>query len=124
MHGMSDETSAKIYGGCDMFLMPSRTEPCGLNQMIAMRYGAVPIVHGVGGLKDSVYPYEALHGTGTGFVFSAYSSGDMFFVINQAVDLYKNKHEAFRELQKHCMEQDFSWKTSAANYEEIYESLK
>lgn len=123
-HGTDDETAAAVYAGCDLFLMPSRSEPCGLNQMIAMRYGAVPVVRGVGGLKDSVQAYESLHNTGTGFVFNAYTSGDMFFVLHQAVDLYRGGREAFANMQKHCMQQDFSWKKSAKCYEEIYEALK
>lgn len=123
IHGASEEAAMAVYAGADLFLMPSRTEPCGLSQMIAMRYGAVPIVRGIGGLKDSVQPYEALRNSGTGFVFNAYTAGDMFFVISQAAELIRNNPEAFAALRKHCMEQDFSWKQSAGKYREMYESV-
>ena len=119
----SDERSRKIYAASDAMLVPSRFEPCGLTQLMSMRYGAVPIVRETGGLKDTVTPYEALRDMGTGFVFRAYASGDMVFVISQAVSLYKNNPAAFRRIQKRCMEQDFSWQNSAAKYLDIYDSV-
>ncbi len=122
-HGYTEEAAHAVYGGSDLYLMPSKSETCGVSQMIAMRYGAVPIVRETGGLKDTVTPYEALRDMGTGFVFRAYASGDMVFVISQAVSLYKNNPAAFRRIQKRCMEQDFSWQNSAAKYLDIYDSV-
>ncbi|MDD5832969.1 MAG: glycogen synthase GlgA [Clostridiales bacterium] len=122
-HGFSDDTAVAIYGGSDLYLMPSRSEPCGLSQMIAMRYGAIPVVRETGGLKDTVKPYEAMRDIGTGFVFNSYTPGDMFFMINQAVELYRHNPEAFLHMQKRDMAQDFSWDSSAAKYKEVYESI-
>ncbi len=112
--------SMAIYGGADLFLMPSRSEPCGLSQMIAMRYGTVPIVRETGGLKDTVQPYEAWRDAGTGFTFANYSSGDMLYVIREAVSLYRNYPEAFHRLRLRDMTQDFSWDRSAQAYVDIY----
>ncbi len=112
--------SMAIYAGADLFLMPSKSEPCGLSQMIAMRYGTVPIVRETGGLKDTVHPYEAWRDTGNGFTFAAYNSGDMLFVIRQAVGLYWDYGDQFRHLQQRCMAGDFSWRRSAGEYLRIY----
>ncbi len=116
----SEELAMEIYGGADLFLMPSRSEPCGLSQMIAMRYGAVPIVRETGGLRDSVRPYEAWRDAGTGFTFAAYSSGDMLYVLREAAELYRTQPEAFSRLQLRAMEADFGWSRSARAYLEIY----
>jgi len=112
--------SMAIYAGADLFLMPSKSEPCGLSQMIAMRYGTVPIVRETGGLKDTVHPYEAWRDAGNGFTFAAYNSGDMLFVIRQAVGLYWDFGDQFRRLQQRCMAVDFSWRRSAGEYLRIY----
>ena len=112
--------SMAIYSGCDLFLMPSKSEPCGLSQMIAMRYGTVPIVRETGGLKDSVQPYEAWRDAGTGFTFANYSSGDMLYVIREAVSLYMEYPEAFARLRQRAMECDFTWNRSANEYLRIY----
>ena len=85
----NEDLSMAIYAGADLFLMPSKSEPCGLSQMIAMRYGTVPIVRETGGLKDTVQPYEAWRDAGNGFTFANYASGDMLYVIREAVYLYK-----------------------------------
>ena len=122
-HGYTEEAAHAVYGGSDLYLMPSRSETCGVSQMIAMRYGAVPIVRETGGLKDTVTAYEALRDIGTGFVFRAYAAGDMVFVIDQAVSLFKNNRAAFTRIQKRCMEQDFSWQASAQKYMDIYRSV-
>ena len=123
-HIMYDEALAmRIYSGADLFLMPSKSEPCGLSQMIAMRYGAVPIARETGGLKDSVHPYEAWCGAGNGFTFAAYSASDMYYVIKQAAELYKNESEAFGKLRKHGMTADFSWSRSAGEYDRIYSTI-
>lgn len=116
----NEDLSMAVYGGADLFLMPSRSEPCGLSQMIAMRYGAVPIVRETGGLKDSVRPYEAWRDTGNGFTFAAYSSGDMLYVIREAVSLYLDSPEAFRRLRLRAMGEDFGWQRSAEAYLRIY----
>lgn len=121
--GYNEGMSLNVYAGADLFLMPSRSEPCGLSQMIAMRYGAVPIVRETGGLKDTVQPYEAWRDSGNGFTFANYDSGDMLSVISQAVELYHGDQEAFRRLQKRGMTGDFSWHKSAQEYCRIYDRL-
>ncbi len=112
-----------IYSGADLLLMPSKSEPCGLAQMIAMRFGTLPIVRETGGLKDTVHAYEAWCGAGNGFTFASYNSGDMLYVIRQAVDLYYNNPTAFKALQKAGMNEDFSWTRSAGAYNGIYKSI-
>lgn len=119
----NEATSMKIYSGADLFLMPSKSEPCGLSQMIAMRYGTLPIVRETGGLKDTVHPYEEWCCGGNGFSFANYHAGDMWYVVRQAAQLYKNNKEAFKTLQERGMTQDFSWKQSAAEYHRIYEKI-
>ncbi len=119
----NEELSMAIYAGADLFLMPSKSEPCGLSQMIAMRYGTVPIVRETGGLKDTVHPYESWRDAGNGFTFASYSSGDMLYVIQQAVGLYRDYHDAFSRIQRRGMEEDFSWNRSAAQYLRIYEAI-
>ncbi len=119
----NEDLSMAIYGGADLFLMPSKSEPCGLSQMIAMRYGAVPIVRETGGLKDTVQPRDAISDTGTGFTFAHYSSGDMLYVIREAVYLYKDYPDAFARLRQRAMECDFSWARSAREYLRIYANI-
>ena len=121
--GYDEALSMAIYAGADLFLMPSRSEPCGLSQMIAMRYGTVPIVRETGGLKDSVGPYEAWRDAGTGFTFANYSSADMLHVIREAVSLYQDDPAAFARLRLRAMEQDFSWDRSAGEYLKIYAAV-
>ena len=111
--------SKLIYAGADMFLMPSRSEACGLAQMIASRYGTVPIVRETGGLYDTIKPYGA---GGNGFTFAAYNAHDMLYVIREAEGLYHNK-EAWRALQEKIMNIDFSWDVSAAKYLEMYDRI-
>ena len=112
-----------IYAGADLFLMPSKSEPCGLSQMIAMRYGTVPIVRETGGLKDTVQPYESWRDTGNGFTFANYASGDMLYVIREAVYLYKDYPDAFGRLRQRAMRCDFSWNRSAQEYLRIYAGI-
>ena len=119
----AEDLSRRVYAAADLFLMPSRSEPCGLSQMIAMRYGAVPIVRETGGLKDTVHAYEAWNGAGNGFSFTNYNAGDMCYVIGEAVDLYHQKPEAYKALRKRGMAEDFSWARSAKKYREIYDSI-
>ena len=117
----SDALARQIYAGADLFLMPSKSEPCGLSQMIAMRYGTVPIVRQTGGLNDSVRSCQLGQKDGTGFVFARYDAGDMLCVIHQAAALYRT--EDFAVVQKRGMREDFSWRRSAAAYRDIYEKL-
>ncbi len=119
----NEDLSMSIYAGADLFLMPSKSEPCGLSQMIAMRYGTVPIVRETGGLKDTVQPYESWRDAGNGFTFANYASGDMLYVIREAVYLYKDYPDAFGRLRKRAMECDFSWSRSAKDYLRIYANI-
>ena len=119
----NEELSMAIYAGADLFLMPSKSEPCGLSQMIAMRYGTVPIVRETGGLKDTVQPYEAWRDAGNGFTFANYASSDMLHVIREAVYLYKDYPDAFSRLRKRAMKCDFSWARSAKDYLRIYANI-
>ena len=116
----NEALSMAIYSGADLFLMPSKSEPCGLSQMIAMRYGTVPIVRETGGLKDTVHAYQAWNDSGNGFSFANYNAHDMLHVIGEAVELYKNDPEAFARLRQRAMEGDFSWAKSAREYLNIY----
>jgi len=122
--GYNEGLANAIYSGADMLLMPSKSEPCGLAQMIAMRYGTVPIVRETGGLKDTVHPYEAWCGAGNGFTFADYNSSDMLYVIRQAVALYYDKPAEFANLRKAGMSEDFSWKRSAEAYNNIYRMIR
>ena len=121
--GYSEQLAMQIYAGADLFLMPSKSEPCGLSQMIAMRYGTLPIVRETGGLKDTVHAYEAWNGAGNGFSFADYNAGDMCHVVCQAIDLYHNNKDAYAALQKRGMTADFSWTRSAKAYDDIYSSI-
>ena len=101
--------------------MPSKSEPCGLSQMNAMRYGTVPVVHSTGGLKDTVPPLDENGEGGLGFTFQSYNADDFLGAIKRCLDLYKNKPEAFKALVKTEMEQDFGWdNTPAQRYMELF----
>ena len=119
----NEALSMAIYSGADLFLMPSKSEPCGLSQMIAMRYGTVPIVRETGGLKDTVHAYEAWRDSGNGFSFSNYASSDMLHVIREAVELYKDSPDAFARLRERAMSGDFSWSRSAKDYLRMYANI-
>ena len=112
----NSDLSRKIYSGADLFLMPSKTEPCGLSQMISSRYGTVPIVRETGGLYDSIKPVGA---GGNGYTFAAYNAHDMIYVIRQAIGDYHNR-DAWTQLMKKVMAVDFSWAHSAKEYEKVY----
>jgi len=116
----SEARSSKIYAGADMLLMPSKSEPCGLTQMIAMRYGTIPIVHEVGGLRDSVHPYP--REDSNGFSFYGYSADDMLGTIDYALGIWNDRAE-WRKLMQRAMMEDFSWTRSAKEYINIYNSL-
>ena len=119
----NEDLSMAIYAGADLFLMPSKSEPCGLSQMIAMRYGTVPVVRETGGLKDTVHPYEAWRDAGNGFTFANYAGSDMLYVLREAVYLYKDYPDAFARLRQRAMEGDFSWARSAGEYLRIYSNV-
>ena len=119
----SAELASAIYAGADLFLMPSIAEPCGLSQIIAMRYGTIPVVRETGGLKDTVIPFDSAAGTGTGFTFANVNAHDMLWVLRQAVELYHSDKNAWKVLMKNAMTADFGWDRSAAEYEEIYRQI-
>ena len=116
----SESRASKVYAGSDMILMPSKSEPCGLSQMIAMRYGTVPIVHAVGGLKDTVLPYP--NDNSNGFIFYSFNVDDMLGVIDYALSIRQNK-EDWNDLMLRGMTADLSWSRSAKEYKNIYKML-
>ena len=118
----SKDLAGKIYAGSDIFLMPSKFEPCGLSQMIAMRYGTIPVVREVGGLKDTVQPFNPLTKTGLGFTFYGYNAYDMLDAICRAVSSYYIKDE-WNALIQNTMSSDFGWEASAKKYLELYDKL-
>ncbi|WP_407857755.1 glycogen synthase GlgA [Enterococcus hailinensis] len=113
----------KVYAGVDMFLMPSAFEPCGLSQMISMRYGTLPIVHEIGGLKDTVEPYNPITNKGTGFGFDNFQPFYLMNVLKQAIELYQNHSEIWQELMQQAMAKDFSWNESSQQYLALYQQL-
>ena len=116
----SEPLSHKIYAACDAFLMPSLFEPCGLSQLMALRYGTVPIVRETGGLKDTVEPYNEYESTGTGFSFLNYNAHEMLSTIRYAEKIYYDKKREWNKIIDRGMAKDFSWYTSAAKYQEMY----
>ena len=113
----------RIYAGGDIYLMPSKSEPCGLSQMNAMRYGTVPVVHATGGLKDTVPPCNEKGEEGLGFTFQSYNADDFYGAVKRALNLYNGNREAFRALQKREMETDFSWDVPAAKYMALFQNM-
>jgi len=120
--GFSGAMAQKIYAGADLFLMPSKMEPCGLSQMIAMRYGTVPIVHSVGGLNDTVEAFNPETKTGNGITFQSYNAYDMLDAIKRAIDLYHNKN-LWRVLRKNAMSGEFGWENPAKEYLSVYQEI-
>jgi starch synthase len=119
-----DNTLAhKVEAGADMFLMPSRYEPSGLNQMYSLKYGTVPIVRATGGLDDSIEPFDLEHGTGTGFKFKEYTGEALLFAVRQALHHYMDER-IWKRIQLNGMAKDFSWKTPAAEYAKLYEAAR
>lgn len=116
----SNTLSHKIYAACDAFLMPSLFEPCGLSQLMALRYGTVPIVRETGGLKDTVQPYNEYDSTGTGFSFSNYNAHEMLRTIRYAEHIYYDKKREWNKIIDRGMKADFSWEQSAKKYQEMY----
>ena len=119
----SAELASQIYAGADLLLMPSISEPCGLSQMIAMRYGTVPIVRLTGGLKDSVPSYNPTTGTGLGFTFGSITPGDLLGAIDRGLEAYETDRPNWTALMKRGMTTDFSWDQSAAAYEKVYQQV-
>lgn len=120
--GYSDPVAQKIYAGSDVFLMPSKFEPCGLGQMIAMRYGTLPLVRETGGLKDTVKAYNRFEHSGTGFSFTNYDARELKDVIYLAIETYYNKKD-WEMLVKNAMNEDYSWNKSAKDYINIYNMI-
>ena len=116
------DLSKKIYAGSDMFLMPSKSEPCGLAQMISSRYGTVPIVRETGGLYDTIKPYNKFTGEGNGFTFANYNAHEMKDAVKRAVELYKDAKK-WKVLTKAIMDVDFSWDVSAEKYMDLYKDV-
>ena len=116
----SEAMSHKIYASCDAFLMPSLFEPCGLSQLMSLRYGTLPIVRETGGLKDTVIPYNEYEGTGTGFSFANYNAHEMFNTLKYAQYIYYEKKREWNKMVDRAMAADFSWANSAKQYEEMY----
>ena len=119
----SAELASQLYAGANLLLMPSISEPCGLSQMIAMRYGTVPIVRLTGGLKDSVPSYNPTTGTGLGFTFGSITPGDLLGAIDRGLEAYETDRPNWAALMKRGMTTDFSWDQSAAAYEKVYQKV-
>lgn len=119
----SDALSHKIYASCDAFLMPSLFEPCGLSQLMALRYGTIPIVRETGGLKDTVQAYNEYEGTGTGFSFTNYNAHEMLNTIRYAEQIYYDRKREWNKMVDRAMAADFSWHVSARKYQEMYDWL-
>ncbi|MBO5078953.1 MAG: glycogen synthase [Oscillospiraceae bacterium] len=115
--------AARIYAGGDLYLMPSKSEPCGLSQMNAMRYGTVPVVHATGGLKDTVPGADENGENGLGFTFQSYNGDDFLASLKRGLHLYRDNRKAFQALQKRGMEQDFSWDVPAGKYMELFHRM-
>lgn len=121
--GYDDSLSKMIYAGCDAILMPSRFEPCGLCQLMALRYGTVPVVRETGGLRDTVEPYNEVEHTGTGFSFANYNAHDMLNAIERAKKVYYENKEDWDDMVERGMEKDFSWDRSADIYMNLYKKM-
>lgn len=119
----SDPLSHRIYASCDAFLMPSLFEPCGLSQLMSLRYGTLPIVRETGGLKDTVEPYNEYDKTGTGFSFTNYNAHEMMATVRYAERIYYDRKRDWNKMVERAMSQDFSWGNSAKQYEALYDSM-
>ena len=117
----SNEMSAKIYAASDLFLMPSKTEPCGLSQLISMRYGTVPVVHRVGGLRNTVIPFTGVEGNG--FTFESFQAGDMMDAIYRAMTCFYQSPDEWKQIIKNNLQKDVSWEQSAKKYLDLYHEV-
>jgi starch synthase len=123
-HLSYDTTLAhKVEAGSDIFLMPSRYEPCGLNQIYSLKYGTVPVVHATGGLDDTIEEWNAESGTGTGFKFGNYAAADFYAAIQRALSLFRSDKNAWTTLMRNGMQQDYSWQGPAKEYAAVYEEV-
>lgn len=118
-----DKLAHQIYAGADLFLMPSVYEPCGIGQLIAMRYGTIPLVRETGGLKDTVQPYNQYTGEGNGFSFTNYNAHDMMYTLRMALAIYRENKMAWINIMKNAMASDYSWQQSARKYQLLYSKL-
>ncbi len=118
----SNELAMRIYAGASMFLMPSDYEPCGIGQLIAMRYGTIPIVRATGGLKDTVHPYDKFTKEGNGFLFDAYNAHEMMYALKRALRFYRS-YSVWKQIVENAMRADYSWAESAKEYTKLYETL-
>jgi starch synthase len=118
--GFNEELAHRIEAGADLFLMPSRFEPCGLNQMYSQRYGTLPIVRATGGLDDTVANYDAVTGTGTGFKLWHLDTDSLVATVAWAAQVYREEPEAFRAMQRRAMKKRFGWELAAERYAEVY----
>ena len=117
-----EELAHKIYAGADIFLMPSCFEPCGIGQLIALRYGTLPVVRETGGLKDTVQPYNEYTGEGNGFSFANYNAHDMLHTLRRALAVYR-QGDVWERIIRNAMRSDYSWSQSAQQYRELYHQL-
>ena len=120
----SKSLASKVYAASDIYLMPSKSEPCGLSQLLAMHYGTVPVVHETGGLKDTVIPFNIETGEGLGFTFQSFNAEDMLDAVNRALSVYTSDKNSWNKAIYNGMSADFTWKNSANEYMELYEKIK
>jgi len=121
--GYNDEMARKIYAGSDLFLMPSRFEPCGLAQLISLKYGTLPVVRKTGGLRDTIISYNKYTEEGNGFGFENFDAADLLHSLHEAIEVYNNK-PAWKKLVRRALQEDFSWQQSAYKYIALYKKLK
>lgn len=122
--GFSVKTSHRITAGADILLMPSRFEPCGLNQLYAMTYGTIPVVHAVGGLRDTVQPFDPFNESGLGWTFSRAEANQLIHALGNCLLTYREYKKSWEGIQTRCMTQDLSWDNAAQNYEEVLIAAK
>lgn len=121
--GFNEGLARRIYAAADMFLMPSRFEPCGLSQLISLRYRTVPIVRETGGLKDTVTPYNEFTGEGTGFSFGPASAHDLLYTVRRALHFYREEPDTWKRIVMNGARRDYGWSSSAKQYEQLYREL-
>lgn len=122
--GFSVKMAHRLTAGADVLIMPSRFEPCGLNQLYAMVYGTIPVVHAVGGLRDTVVPYDPFNNSGFGWTFDRVETNKLIDSLGHCLNTYRNYKESWKELQMRCMSQDLSWDVAAQKYEEVLVAAK